>query len=304
VDDPAHARRGYWRLGRPEAEGDPLGKDGTVPDATDYATPGVLTGFGDDLVPLLAGLPHDPVELCRVAQGLVVPPDLAAGCGIPEERHGERSIRRSADIVDALLALAPTPLDRTRPPADRVVGTCRHFAVLSCAFLRHRGIAARARCGFATYFVPGSYVDHWVVERWSDADERWARTDPEVLGLSFVPTPEDLAPGEFLTGGEAWRLCREGTADPSRFGVVGAPHAWGIAEVRGNAVRDLAALNKVEMLPWDEWGRMGASYRGETGADYDALIDTVAETCAADDPETIRALYATEDLQVPADLIV
>jgi hypothetical protein len=30
-------------------------------------------------------------------------------------------------------------------------------------------------------------------------------------------------------------------------------------------------LNKVEMLPWDEWGCMTAAYRGETGEDYDDL---------------------------------
>jgi len=57
------------------------------------------------------------------------------------------------------------------------------------------------------------------------------------------------------------------------FGVHEVEHAWGIGEVRGNAVRDLAALNKVEMLPWDEWGRMDASYRGETGADYRKRIE-------------------------------
>jgi hypothetical protein len=89
-----------------------------------------------------------------------------------------------------------------------------------------------------------------------------------------------------------------------RFGVVGAPHAWGIAEIRGNAIRDLAALNKVEMLPWDEWGRMQPSYKGETGADFDALIDTVAATCASNDLSAIRDLYNSEDLTVPPSLIV
>ena len=29
---------------------------------------------------------------------------------------------------------------------------------------------------------------------------------------------------------------------------------WGPAEIRGNAVEDLAALNKVETLPRGEWG--------------------------------------------------
>lgn len=75
---------------------------------------------------------------------------------------------------------------------------------------------------------------------------------------------------------------------------------WGPAEIRGNAVKDLAALNKVEMLPWDEWGRMTAAYAGETGADYDELIDMIASVCASDDDGAIAGLYASEDLAVPA----
>ena len=282
-----------------------LGQYGSMgpPDGMSYEVAGVLTAIEDDLLPYVTGLPAGPVDLCRAAQALVVPPDLAVGLGIPEERHAEKAVRRASDLIRALMALDPTPILEARPPDHRIVGTCRHFTVLGCAFLRHRGVAARARCGFATYFVPGKYVDHWVVEYWHTTDERWVRVDSEILGLPFVATPDDLGEGEFLSGGEAWALCRGGVADPSLFGVDGIPHAWGIAEVRGNAIRDLAALNKTEMLPWDEWGRMEASYKGETGADYDELMDAIAAACAADDPSTIRDLYATEDLPVPASMI-
>jgi hypothetical protein len=267
-----------------------------------YDTPGVLTTIDAELLDPNA-LPSDVVGICRVAQSLVIPPDLATAVGIPEERNDERSIRPANALVALLTALDPTPLVEPRPPQHRVVGTCRDFTVLSCAFLRHRGIPARARCGFATYFEQDKFVDHWVVEYWTPSPPRWVRIDSEILGFPFVSTPDDLQPGEFLSGGEAWTRCRETDVDPMRFGVVGAPHAWGIAEVRGNAIRDLAALNKVEMLPWDEWGRMEASYKGETGPEFDALIDAVAETCAADGPAAIRTLYASEDLTVPASLI-
>jgi len=69
-------------------------------------------------------------------------------------------------------------------------------------------------------------------------------------------------------------------------------------------VRDLAALNRVEMLPWDEWGRMHASYDGETGADYDDLMDTIATVTASDDVDAIMDLYATAELTVPPEMIV
>ena len=275
------------------------------PRSLAYDEPDVLTAIAPELVGSVARLPAaDAVDLCRAAQGLVIPPDLASALGVPEERLTEKSIRSVTDLLQVILSLSPVPLREPRSPKDRVVGTCRHFSVLSCAFLRFRGIAARARCGFATYFVAGKYVDHWITEYWHTDAERWIRVDSEVLGLPFVSRPDDLSGDEFLTGGEAWKLCRLGRVDPSLFGVDGAPHAWGIGEVRGNAIRDLAALNKVEMLPWDEWGRMQASYKGETGADFDELMDAVATVCESNDLVAIGELYANEDLAVPGQLIV
>jgi hypothetical protein len=95
---------------------------------------------------------------------------------------------------------------------------------------------------------------------------------------------------------------RKGRIDAALFGVCGTEN-WGPAEIRGNAIRDLAALNKVEMLPWDEWGRMEASYKGETGADYDEFVDAIAVACASEDQSAIIGLYALDELRVPGDLI-
>ncbi|MDG6106569.1 hypothetical protein Daura_26590 [Dactylosporangium aurantiacum] len=68
-------------------------------------------------------------------------------------------------------------------------------------------------------------------------------------------------------------------------------------------MRDLAALNKVETLPWDEWGRMDAAYKGETGADYNELLDRVAAVTGSDDPAEVAHLYAEPDLRVPETLL-
>lgn len=142
---------------------------------------GPLTTIDDDLGAALAGLPADPVGLCRVAQGLVMLPHLAAGFGIPDDRQEERSIRSTADVLRRALQLDGAPIEEERPPDRRVIGTCRHFALLSCAFLRYRSIPARARCGFAGYFVADKYVDHWVTEYLDDRG-RWIRIDSEILG--------------------------------------------------------------------------------------------------------------------------
>ena len=57
------------------------------------------------------------------------------------------------------------------------------------------------------------------------------------------------------------------------------------------------------MLPWDERGRMTAAYRGETGEDYDELLDEIAAVCAADRPAAVASLYSRDDLRVPAQII-
>ena len=126
--------------------------------------------------------------------------------------------------------------------------------------------------------------------------------DPEYLGRPLDVNPEDLPTGAFLTGGEAWSEFRAGRVDAQHFGVEGTDN-WGPGEIRGNAIRDLAALNKVEMLPWDEWGRMKQSYQGKTGPDYDELLDKVAAVCAADDTSEIVDLYSLDELRAPAGLI-
>lgn len=271
-------------------------------DGIDYTAPGAVTDLGSVSPRVLEHIAAGPVEVCRHASALVIQPADAQQLGLPAERFTENQVRLASKLIDALLALDPDGLNVAREPERRVIGTCRDFAVLGCALLRYRGIAARARCGFATYFQPGSGVDHWITEYWDDGDRRWVRVDAEILGQPIVDEPGDLRPGEFLTGGEAWAAFRESRIDAARFGVYGTEN-WGPAEIRGNAVRDLAALNKVEMLPWDEWGQMDVSYKGETGAGYDDLIDAIAAVCAADDPSAVATLYARDELRVPAELI-
>ncbi|ATL68132.1 transglutaminase domain-containing protein [Nocardia terpenica] len=271
-------------------------------DVLDYATPGPFTSLDGVDPAVLQSVPHEVIEICRLAQGLVVEPRDVQDLGLPPERFQENQIRPANRLVEALLALKPAPLDIAREPSQRVIGTCRHFAVMSCALLRHRGIASRVRCGFATYFQPGQGVDHWITEYWNDSEKRWVRIDSESIDQPILEHPEDLRADEFLSGGEAWDASRTGRIDASTFGVYGTDN-WGPGEIRGNAVKDLAALNKVETLPWDEWGRMGAAYNGETGPDYDTLLDAITAVCAAGDTMAIAELYARDELRVPAELV-
>ncbi|HEX6340773.1 transglutaminase-like domain-containing protein [Umezawaea sp.] len=263
----------------------------------DYVAPGLFTSLGEAAGSVVA---DDPLEICEPVHGLFLHPDAQPGRDLPAERQVEKDVRPAAELARLLLALDPMPLTSPRAPDKRLVGTCRHFAVMSCALLRDRGIAARVRCGFGMYFEAGLGLDHWVTEFFDGG--RWVRVDTEVFGQERPVDPRDLRPGEFLTGGEAWSAYRRGEVDGSKFGVPGTEN-WGPSEIRGNAVRDLAALNNVEVLPWDEWGRMEEAYQGRTGEDYDELLDELAVVCAGDDLDAVAALYLHPDLRVPDELI-
>jgi hypothetical protein len=174
---------------------------------------------------------------------------------------------------------------------------------MATAFLRATGVPGRARCGFATYFVPPKKVDHWIVEYWSVDERRWIRIDPEYVDRATPGSArvDDLRRDEFLAAGEAWQLIRSGQEDPGDFGVFGTEN-WGLGEVRGNAMRDLASLvGKVEMLPWDEWGPMEDSYKGKTGDDFDLLMDRLAAATTDADEREQKRIY--ELLAVPAAMI-
>jgi hypothetical protein len=273
----------------------------TDPEVERYRQPGVMTRLSDEQLELVGGLPAVPRVLCAVARDLLITPDLAAAAGLPGEREAERNIRPARSIVEVALRLHDE-LSRLRPVEQRVVGTCRHFAVVSTAFLIARGIPARARCGFATYFVPGRAVDHWVTEHWSGDEDRWVRIDAEIagLGLDLADDPEDLWPEEFLTGGEAWVRYRADEVDPDTFGVHETEN-WGWAEIAGNLVRDLAALQQQEMLPWDEWGPMTECYAGNHPAEVDDVLDAAAAACSTGDADAIGAALAS--MPVPEDLL-
>ena len=83
------------------------------------------------------------------------------------------------------------------------------------------------------------------------------------------------------------------------FGVHGTDN-WGAAEIVGNAIRDLAAVNKVETMPWDEWGPMRNCYDHGVTAEIESLMDEITTALMASDAEQTAALY--RGLQVPSEL--
>jgi hypothetical protein len=211
------------------------------PDLLDYyASPG-LTTDPKEYVSLFEGLPIAIPELVRLVQGLLIHIFWAERYGVTlsEERKQEVNIRSVSQKLKRIQALDEAPLTAERPLEKKLVGNCRDFSTLLCAMLRHQGVPARARCGFATYFLPDHYEDHWVCEYWKVDEQRWlmvdAQLDPlqrEALEIEFDPL--DMPPGQFVTGGRAWQMCRAGEADPDRFGIFDWHGIWdeAFAEIR------------------------------------------------------------------------
>lgn len=228
---------------------------------------------------------------------------------VPQDRPEVQNVRRALDILAAIRELDPRPLNKVRSIERRLPTYCRHFSVLTTALLRSAGVPARSRCGFCPApddrFGAGRFLDHWWVERWNSDQARWVRIDTALseqltaaLCLDF--DPRDIPSGKYLSGSEAWQCCRSGDADPALFGIA---VYWGAGMVRGNVIRDLAALNKVELLPWDTWGLMDdESSLGEGKGD--PLLDEVADAVVTNDWVRLRALYEGQQaLRPPASLV-
>ncbi|WP_111600951.1 transglutaminase-like domain-containing protein [Streptomyces sp. Amel2xB2] len=259
----------------------------------------------------LAELPTSPDELALLVRHLLIHREEAGryGCALPDSRYrSEAETRYIDDILDIVVRLDGAPLTAPRRPLDRFAGTCRDFALLHCALLRHTGTPARIRCGYATYFAEGFHDDHWITE-YAHPERGWVLSDPQMVPDTRIEQPYtldfdplDVPRDRFLVAGEGWRRCREGEADPKTFGVsvLGLMGGW---MVRANVVRDLAALNRDEVLPWDAWGVGDGGKDGaeEPGEEELALLDKAARVTVAADFEEVRALYRdSPGLRVPA----
>jgi Transglutaminase-like superfamily len=228
--------------------------------------------------------------------------------GIEPGRIAEIDTRFARDMLARIFQLSDRPLTADRAPNQRIVGCCRDVTLLFLALARQHSVRARARVGFAAYFMPGWFVDHVIAEVWDAGQQRWRMVDPELADDHVDESdgtridPLDLPAGRFLTGPQAWRSCRAGSADPDRFVVdpgLAIPHTRGWPQVRHNLIQDLASLAKHEMLLWEDWGLDHID--GEPTQQQLDLLDQLAEVTSSPGVSAgqVMSYFERDEFRVP-----
>ncbi len=269
----------------------------------DYATHSAMSDPGPH-APLLTQLPTDNTGIAEITQGVIyhyMMGEYVFGYCPPAERRSEIDTRTMAAILSRIVEMDARPLTEPRAFAQRIVGCCRDFALLACAILRQQGQPARLRYGFADYFEPGYWIDHVIAEAWDGAT--WQRFDPQMHGTPMYAAAgiADHLTTRFLTSGAAWQWCRSGEGDPAHFGLGSAvPALSGWPFLRSRLMLDAAALNKQEMLCWDQWG-LGNTEADTLAAADEALLDQVAALSLAPESDALRAVFAQDQrLRMPS----
>ena len=229
-------------------------------------------------------LPSSPIALLRIVQGLVIHGDQGKlyGISFSKRQLEEELLRTVTQMLEKLFQIDQSPLASIRPPKLRLIGMCRDYALLLLSFLRHKGIPARLRVGFAGYFKSElMYEDHWLIEYYSLEEQRWVRMDAQLdevqkghYGIVF--NTEDMPPDAgYLLGGQAWILCRSGKQHPEDFGYNKNWKGW--HSVKGNLLHDFNSLLGLELLPWDLWTELSIKKYSDLNRYEKDLLDEMAE---------------------------
>jgi len=174
-----------------------------------YSTQSIISDPGE-YVHLLDNLPDNIPSLYNILQGLIIHIYWAEPLGIKlsQDRQQEVGLRKVSRQLKRIFELDSAPLATSRLLERKLIGNCRDFSIMLTSILRHKGVSARARCGFGTYFWPDKrFEDYWVCQYWSKDEKRWLMVDAQLddfqkktLHINF--NTMDMPEGKFLPAGD------------------------------------------------------------------------------------------------------
>jgi len=147
---------------------------------------------------------------------------------VPWYRQPEDDIFVTAPAMLAeLFRRDPRGLVSDRGAENKLILTCRFVSILMSTLLKIKGIPARVRSGFSSYFdvtgLPGGKSDdHWINQYWNQDKSRWVTIDVDgsIEGnLKF--DPYDIPEGTFDFSADAWLSVRRGGIDGNHFWNAG-----------------------------------------------------------------------------------
>jgi hypothetical protein len=259
---------------------------------------------------LLAAVPPDPAAIARATSAVLLHPFLAfeRNLAIPDRAQHDKEVRGVEAMLAHIVSRREAGLEVERAPDDRFFCVCAGYAQLATAIFRTHGLPARCRVGFATYFMPGHFEDHWLCEYWDDGGWRFldAQLDDRYRAAMRLDFPATDVPRQvFLDASTAWRRMRAGEIDPAKLGLaaLGLAGDWFAAH---SVLRDAAALNKIELLPWETWsiGRDFGPGRPVPPAHRPAIDAVAARLHGSPDGDIADHVYREHAwLQVPATIL-
>ena len=262
-----------------------------------YSSPGKYSNYFDNL-------PRSVKEVSEIVHGLIVHQEDTEefyGFKIPSDKKFQPNTRYIEKILEIIINNNDQSLSIERKPRERFIGTCRDFALLTCSILRYKNIPARVRCGFADYFHDDWFSDHWVCEyfdmknlKWKLVDSELGKEEKQKYQINFDTI--DIPRNKFLVAGKAWQLTLENKINSDLLGVkeIGVKGFWFI---KADVVRDLAALNKIELLAWDYTDYIDDPFKdiNKRSKEEITLINNIASITSKDRVELIKVLQIYDD---------
>lgn len=190
---------------------------------------------------------HSIEDIVSIVQGQFLHCDNLALYNV----EGQLQSRTTLPLLERLKGLTSfTP----KNPEERIIVTCRDFALLTCSLLRCAGFESRVRCGFASYFIPGQYEDHWITEHKSAGISDWIRIDSQLdegqQDHYQFRSPLCLSSTDFMTASEAVLSLQNKTRQAFDFGQGEARGEWFL---KVNLIRDFLSIKEIYSSNWDRW---------------------------------------------------